>query len=332
MNKKIRTLGMALLLAAAMFAAAQDAQTDRLTVPLTNPGKPGTVSVEVMFGSIKVIGYEGKDVIVEAKPRDKKLGIEFTAPRVVVTMEDVGRIPRPAAPARVVAPAPPVPPATAAPVVAPVPSPVTDKDKEKSQKDKAAGMKRIPIENTGLTVEENDNQVTIRVESWKRSVDLSLKVPFATSLKLVGTNLEEDISVENVSGEIEIRGANGGIALKNVSGTVVAATTNGDVEATLVKVTPDKPMSFVTFNGDVDVTLPADAKATFSLKSAMGDVYSDFDVVLKPQAVKSEQSTQTDKGRFRVNLDRAVSGSINGGGPEFKLQTYNGNIYIRKKK
>ena len=85
MNKKIRTLGMALLLAAAMFAAAQDAQTDRVTVPLTNPGKPGTVSVEVMFGSIKVVGYEGKDVIVEAKPRDKKLGEEFTAPRMVIT-------------------------------------------------------------------------------------------------------------------------------------------------------------------------------------------------------------------------------------------------------
>ena len=331
MNKKIRTLGMALLLAAAMFAAAQDAQTDRVTVPLTNPGKPGTVSVEVMFGSIKVVGYEGKDVIVEAKPRDKKLGMEIRADHIVMTTEDIGKIPAPATPpARAIAPAPPAPAAaTATPKVYFF---ATDKDREKSQKDKAAGMKRIPIENTGLSVEENDNLVTVRVESWKRSVDLTLKVPFATSLKLVGTNLEENISVENVTGEIEIRGANGGITLKNVSGTVVAATTNGDLEATLAKVAPDKPMSFVTFNGDVDVTLPADAKATFSLKSAMGDVYSDFDVVLKPQPVKSEQSTQADKGKFRVSMDRAVSGSINGGGPELKIQTYNGNIYIRKKK
>jgi len=326
MNKKIRTLGMALLLAAAMFAAAQDAQTDRVTVPLTNPGKPGTVSVEVMFGSIKVIGYEGKDVIVEAKPRDKKLGEEIP-PAAGWAKAPAAPTPAPA-PARAIAPAPPAP-AAAPPKVYFF---ATDKDREKSQKDKAAGMKRIPIENTGLTVEENDNLVTVRVESWKRSVDLTIKVPFATSLKLVGTSLEDDISVENVTGEIEIRGTNGGITLKNVSGTVVAATTNGDVEATLIKLTPDKPMSFVTFNGDVDVTLPADAKATFSLKSAMGDVYSDFDVVLKPQAVKSEQSTQADKGKFRVSLDRAVSGSINGGGPEFKLQTYNGNIYIRKKK
>jgi hypothetical protein len=351
MNRKIRTLGMALLLAAAMFAAAQDAQTDRVTVPLTNPGKAATVSVEVMFGSIKVVGYEGKDVIVEAKARDRKLGDETPhisawafapgapTPTVARTIEDVGKVPpppaAPPAPARAIAPAPPAPASSAAPNVAGS-SPnyyiVKDKDKEKSQKDKAAGMKRIPIENTGLTVEENDNLVTVRVESWKRSVDITIKVPFATSLKLQGTNLEEGISVENVSGEIEVRGVSGDIALKNVSGTVVANSTNGDVEATLSKVAADKPMSFVAFNGDVDVTLPADTKATFSLKTGMGEVYSDFDMTLKTQPVKSEQSTKADKGKFHVTMDRAVSGSINGGGPEFKLQTYNGNIYIRKKK
>jgi DUF4097 and DUF4098 domain-containing protein YvlB len=138
--------------------------------------------------------------------------------------------------------------------------------------------------------------------------------------------------VENVAGEIEIRGLSGDISLKNVSGTVVANSTNGDVNVALAKVTPDKPMSFVAFNGDVDVTLPADTKATFNLKSGMGEVYSDFDMTLKTQPVKSEQSAKADKGKFHVSMDRSVSGSINGGGPEFKLQTYNGNIYIRKKK
>jgi len=336
MKLKIRTLGMAILLAAAIFAAGQDAQTDRVTVPLTNPGKPGTVSVELMFGSIKVIGYEGKDVIVEAKPRDRKIGEETPRPggwAIAATA------PAPkAAPGRVVSDTPPPPPppaataAAAAPVIAQVPGRLRIKEKDKDQQDKAAGMKRIPIENTGLTVEESDNLVTVRVESWKRSVDITIKVPFATSLKLHGTNLEEGISVENVSGEIEVNGTMGDIALKNVSGTVVANSTNGDVNVALAKVTPDKPMSFVAFNGDVDITLPADTKATFNLKSGMGEVYSDFDMTLKTQPVKSEQSAKADKGKFHVSMDRAVTGMINGGGPEFKLQTFNGNIYIRKKK
>lgn len=343
MNKKIRTLGMALLLAAAIFAAGQDVQTDRVTVPLSNPGKQGTVSVEVMFGSIKVIGYEGKDVIVEAKPRDRKIGDETPRPGgwvaapgapIYRTIEDIGKIPAaPTAPARAVAPAPPTAAATAAPVIAQVPGRLRIREKDKDQQDKAAGMKRIPIENTGLTVEESDNLVTVRVESWKRSIDLTIKVPFATSLKLQGTNLEDEgISVENVSGEIEVYGMMGNVLLKNVSGTVVANSTNGDVNVALAKVTPDKPMSFVAFNGDVDITLPGDTKATFNLKSGMGEVYSDFDMTLKTQPVKSEQSAKADKGKFHVSMDRAVTGTINGGGPEFKLQTFNGNIYIRKKK
>ena len=267
-------------------------------------------------------------MIVEAKPRDRKLGDEIPA-AAGWAVAPTAPIPATApAPGRVlVSPTPPVP------AIAGFSGLAKTKEKDKDQKDKSAGMKRIPIENTGLTVEENDNLVTVRVESWKRSVDITIRVPFATSLKLQGTNLEDEgISVENVSGEIEIRGLSGDISLKNVSGTVVANSTNGDVNVALAKVTPDKPMSFVAFNGDVDVTLPADTKATFNLKSGMGEVYSDFDMTLKTQPVKSEQSAKADKGKFHVSMDRSVSGSINGGGPEFKLQTYNGNIYIRKKK
>jgi len=305
MNKKQLLFGIVVLMAASLVAIAQDTQTDRVTVPLTNPGKPGTVKVDVLMGSIKVVGYEGKEVIVEAKPREKMIGEDRDEEGLAahITAAIAGSTGR------------------------------KDKDKEKSAKDKTAGMKRIPIENTGLTVEEDNNNVSIEVESYRRTVDLSIKVPYATSLKLSGTNLDDiGIIVENVSGEIEIEGTNGGIVLKNVSGTVVANTTNGDIEATLAQVTPNKPMSFVTFNGDVDVTLPAETKATLSLKSSMGDVYSDFDIVLKQMPVKSEESGRSDRGKFRVSLDRAFSGAINGGGPEFKLQNFNGNIYIRKKK
>ena len=333
MKGKIHSIGIALLLAAALFAAAQDVQTDRVTVPLSNPGKPATISVELLMGSIKVVGYEGKDVIVEATPREHKIEpIRIRVPRAAGAPAAAAPVatPAPAAPPAAVAPPAPTTPPAGVTVTAPVI--VLDAEKEKSRQEKAAGMKRIPVENTGLTVEESDNVVTVRVESFRRAVDLILKVPYATSLKLVGTNLEEAISVDNISGDIEIRGSNGGVALKGVSGTVVAATTNGDIEATMAKVTPDKPMSFVTFNGDVDITLPADTKATFNMKSAMGEYYSDFDVTLKPQPVKAEKSEKAEKGKFRISLDRGVSVSINGGGPEFKLQTYNGNIYIRKKK
>jgi hypothetical protein len=31
-------------------------------------------------------------------------------------------------------------------------------------------------------------------------------------------------------------------------------------------------------------------------------------------------------------VDRAIYGSINGGGPDFEMRTFNGNVYVRKAK
>jgi hypothetical protein len=166
MKKRILFV-IVILLAAGIGAFAQQAKTDRVTVPLSNPGKPGIVEVSLMMGSIKVVGYEGKEIIVEATPRDKNIKDYEKTTGVAVVVAPVA--PRPPRPAYYIG--------------------GKDKDKENEQKDKAAGMKRIPIENTGLTIEEDNNTVTIEVESWRRAVDLSIRVPYATSLKLEGTNL-----------------------------------------------------------------------------------------------------------------------------------------------
>jgi hypothetical protein len=64
----------------------------------------------------------------------------------------------------------------------------------------------------------------------------------------------------------------------------------------------------------------------------MGEIYSDFDVSLKPAPVKAKESAKKEGGKYRVSLDRSVYGTISGGGPEFRFQTNNGDIYIRKKK
>jgi DUF4097 and DUF4098 domain-containing protein YvlB len=241
---------------------------------------------------------------------------------------------------------PPVPPL---PPMAPIPAPTpiherTEREirrqlarttgeaeaQDKEEQAKKAGLKQIPLASSGLTVEEDNNHVSVEIESFRRAYDLAIKVPAGSSLKLETTNMGE-IRVENVTGEVEVENTNGPIRLQNVSGTVVASTTNGDIQAVLARIAPDKPMSFATFNGDVDVTLPPDAKASLRLKSQEGDVYSDFDLALKAAPVKTEESGKS-SGRFRVSIERAALGTINGGGIEMKLETYNGNIYIRKKK
>ncbi len=201
---------------------------------------------------------------------------------------------------------------------------------EEEKAKKAAGLKRIPLASSGLTVEEENNRVAVEIESFRRAYDLVIKVPAGSSLKLEAGGMG-DIRVENVSGEVEVENMNGSVSLQNVSGTVLVSTANGDIEAVLARVAADKPMSFATFNGDIDVALPPDAKATLGLKSHEGDVFSDFDIILKTTPERIEEGGRH-TGRFRVSIERAAVAAINGGGVEMKFETSNGNIYIRKKK
>jgi len=197
---------------------------------------------------------------------------------------------------------------------------------------KAEGMRRLDSRGSGLSVEEQDNEVNIGVRTMNRTVDLTIQVPFKTTLKLKCLN-DGDIRVEHVTGEIDADDLNGGVKLLNVSGAVVAHSLNEDVVVTFDQITPGKSMSFSTMNGDVDVTLPADAKARVKLKSDNGEIYSDFDVHLEanPSTPKVSETHGKD-GRFHVQFDKVTYGSINGGGPEMQFTTFNGKIYLRKKK
>lgn len=197
---------------------------------------------------------------------------------------------------------------------------------------KAEGMHRIDSRGTGLSVEEQDNEVHIGIGSMNRTVDLNIQVPFNTSLKLKCLN-DGDIKVDRVTGEVDADDLNGSVKLLNISGAVVAHSLNEDVVVTMDRVTPGKSMSFSTMNGDVDVTMPGDVKARVKLKSDNGEIYSDFEVrqEANPAGPKLAETHGKD-GRFKVQFDKVTYGSINGGGAEMQFTTFNGKIYLRKKK
>jgi hypothetical protein len=44
------------------------------------------------------------------------------------------------------------------------------------------------------------------------------------------------------------------------------------------------------------------------------------------------QPDNSGQGKFRVRFDRGMQGTINGGGVEMSFRTFNGPIYLRKKK
>jgi DUF4097 and DUF4098 domain-containing protein YvlB len=280
MNNSILRFQLIFFAAATLIAAhaispgrarAQSAQpaADRIPVTLTDPLRPALVKASLVNGGITVKAYDGKEVIVEARPRARENAQE-------------------------------------------------------------GNPKRIPISSTGLSVEEENNQVRVSTESYARPIDLTINVPVHTSLHLRAVN-DGDVTVTGVDGEFDIDDVNGSVTLNNVSGSAVAHALNGRLLVTFAHVNPQKPMAFSSLNGDIDVTFPADLKANVSLRSDRGDVFSDFDVQLQASASKPlvEDSRQRN-GKYRVKIDKTFHGTINGGGPEIQFTNFQGQIYIRK--
>ena len=191
------------------------------------------------------------------------------------------------------------------------------------------GMRRLEPPGVGLQVDEQDNLIKIGALP-SRSAEITITAPADTSLKLSTVN-NGNITVEGVTGEMDISNLNGNITIRDVGGAVVAHTLNGKLIAVLHSVTAGKPMSFSTLNGDVDVTLPPDVKASLKMKSDNGDIFTDFEVTLKP-STSTPTGSRDSKGRYKLRSDRTTYATINGGGPDFSFTTLNGNLYIRKGK
>ncbi len=254
------------------------AQDNPITVPFSDPARPGTLKVSLMSGSLNVKAYSGRDIIVQMKARS------------------------------------------------------STSNRSRSQREaESQGLRRLEAVSTGLNIEEENNVMTI-TSNRMNSTDLEIQVPTRTNLKLSMIN-GDNMVIEGVDGDIEANNNNGNLSLSDVAGSVVAHSTNGNVIATLKRVAAQKPMSFISMNGKVDVALPPDTKANLKLRTDNGDVWTDFEVQIKPSPATTVDPTKRDSaGRFRIQVDRSITGAINGGGPDFEIRSFNGNVYIRKVK
>jgi hypothetical protein len=190
------------------------------------------------------------------------------------------------------------------------------------------GLRRIQSSAVGLTVEQEENTVSVRMDYSPRNAEIRVQVPRRTSVKASLVN-GGDVEVTGVTGAHELSNVNGDVIATDISGSAVINATNGDVHATFVAVDATRPMSFTSFNGDVDVTLPANLAADLIVASQQGDVYTDFDVVAEDDPPRIERDADAG-GRYRVRMRRQSRYTI-GGGPDIQLRTFNGDIMIRKR-
>ena len=316
--------------AVAGAAGAQAQSGDEVIVPLTDPSRPAVVSVGAFAGNIVVRGTNRRDVLVRSSSSNGRRSVR-------------GRQPAPAPPGmRRLTPdggfsieernnEVSVGGSSCAGLL------LNTKQNRNSNSNSNPPTPPVPPDTPRTNPKPGSPEADFIPSVLKDlpcgpifdNVNFDIEVPLKTNVKL--STVSGDISVTNVEGVLEANSMNGDLSLASVAGSVVAHTVNGDVEAVLTRADAQAPMAFTTLNGEVDVTLPAAIKANLKLRTDNGDTFTDFDIPAAPSRPAPRGSRQGD-GRFRLEVERAVLASLNGGGPDIELRSFNGRVYLRRGK
>jgi hypothetical protein len=263
------------------------------TVPFSNPSAPMKLVVDIKTGTVIVKGTARKDVLVKyisEKNEDRERDEDD---------DDDDRKHK----VRV----------------------NVDIDNGRKSKD---GLKKISGGSMDLEASEYQNTVKVVSDNWNESMTVTVEVPSTINMH-VKTYNDGDLEVNNIVGVVELTNYNGAITAKSISGTVIAQTYNGDIKIVYDKLTPDTPLSYVNYNGDIDLTFPSTLKASVKMKTKQGEIYSGFDAPIQKSTPVTKNESKS--GAYKVVIDDWVKMDINGGGPEITVKSYNGDIYIRKK-
>jgi len=143
-----------------------------------------------------------------------------------------------------------------------------------------------------------------------RQVKFHVRAPKGTVLTLTNTN--GNIDVRDMTGDLRLDATNGRIQGKNLSGATRAETTNGMIDLDYGTLSGD--ISAETTNGRVEITLAKTLKARVNARVTNGAI------TMENLPLETSENSR-----------RRLTGTLNGGGPEIRVETTNGAITLRGK-
>ncbi len=171
------------------------------------------------------------------------------------------------------------------------------------------------LDQVDIVFQEEANRLKVYTEYKKKNsrvrVDFEVVVPERLKQAVFKT-VNGDIQAEGRFGDIRLETVNGGATLQGGFRNSSLATVNGDLEV-LLEESLAGDVSARTVNGKI--TLELNRKSGFQIKARTvnGKIRSDFELTLKQWFIGSQ-----------------LSGSVNEGQYEIKLETVNGNIELVK--
>ena len=157
--------------------------------------------------------------------------------------------------------------------------------------------------------------------------DFKLQIPAAARVDMYTVN-HGHITLRGMNGGFEVRNVNGQIEMTDIGGAGSAHTVNGPVKVTFSR-NPSAASSFETINGSVDLSFRSGLSANARMETMNGGMYTDFDVVALPT---EPAAAENQNGKYVFRRRGVTSVRIGSGGPELRMKTLNGDIFIREEK
>ncbi len=177
-----------------------------------------------------------------------------------------------------------------------------------------------------LDTDPTANQIKLDTYNQNYVLNLRVKVPRRTNLSL-DTYYDGYLQVQDVVGTVVAHSQNCDIRLLNISGSAAASSYNGDFTISFREVATDAKLDFESYNGSIDLSLPAEIQATTAIAAGRGSYRSMFEI----QSVSEDNAATARLFGDLKNKESYRWGTIGGGGIPLRMESEKGPITIRKR-
>ena len=174
-----------------------------------------------------------------------------------------------------------------------------------------------------LDIRPKGSTIEINSDDYSQTTHIEVQVPRRTDL-ILDSYRNGTLQVQNVRGAIRARSQNNDIVLENVAGSARVYGYNGNFSASFAEV--DGELSFESYNGTVDLTLPDDVGLAAQLRTDRGKLRSTFELNdFKGGIGRSKQPQAVSLG------EPFARATIGDGKHPLKIETTNGDISLLKR-
>jgi predicted Ser/Thr protein kinase len=147
------------------------------------------------------------------------------------------------------------------------------------------------------------------------SVDYTIQVPQRARLADI-SSVNGRILIDGVSGDIAASTVNGKMQIKNAASDLKLSTVNGQITADMSLLGKGQSVSLDAVNGQVELALPEDADANFSVSTVNGSITTEFPSL---------------KAKKEFPVGNSLKGSLGNGSATVKATAVNGRFKILKR-